>query len=445
MMKGFIISGTTTGAGKSTLTVGILAALKHLGLKVQAFKAGPDYLDPTYHRLALAKPTYNLDEILTSPGLVRRLFYEKAKAADVAVVEGVMGLFDGRDEKFTGSTYRLARFLNLPVILVVDAQNLGTTVAAQVYGYLKFKKDIKIAGIILNKVSGKNHAEHLLSALKPLGVKVFGVFYQNELPRLKSRHLGLIPATEEQNILEIIKEIKDKVLAKINFADLLATLPELTVPKKLPAIKYPDLKGKRVAYAFDKAFNFYYQEAIEYLRRSNAEVFAVSPLNDSDFPPVDLLFLGGGYPELFARDLFLNQKFIQNLKKKIQGGLRVYAECGGFIYLTSGVKVKEQTYPLTGILPGEMELTDKLQGLGYYRGKPVGGYLGKNFQKEIWGHKFHYSTYTGPQDNPAYLLQKNGREAFDGVARDNIFASFLHLNFYGKADLVKTLVGGRKG
>ena len=423
--------------------MGILAALKNLGLKVQAFKVGPDYLDPTYHRLALGQPTYNLDEILTTPSLVRRLFYEKAKTAEVAVVEGVMGLFDGRDENFTGSTYRLAKLLRLPVILVVDAENLGTTVAAEVYGYLKFKKDIKIAGIILNKVSGKNHEQHLLSSLKPLGVKVFGVFYQNELPKLKSRHLGLIPATEQQNILEIIKEIKERVLLKINFNELLGEIPALTIPQRLPAIKYANLKGRRIAYAFDSAFNFYYQEAIDYLKASGAEVFAISPLKDEDIPAVDLLFLGGGYPELFARELFINQKFIQNLKKKVQQGLRVYAECGGFIYLTEGVKINGHLHKLTGLLPGIMELKEKLQGLGYYAGIPKHGYLAHNFPQEIWGHKFHYSLYNGPGDNPAYLLRKNHREAFDGKALSNIFASFLHVNFYGKANFVNALLGGR--
>ena len=400
-MKAFVIAGTHSGVGKTTVSIGLMAEFKRRGLAVQAFKIGPDYIDPSYHRLATGRPSRNLDTWLCSKKTVQHSF---ARAAlDVNVVEGVMGLFDGA-KNGKGSTAETAALLGLPVILVVDAKGMAQSAGALVQGFAQYQQKTRIAGVIFNRVASEGHYEYLKNAVKTPSL---GWIAKNEDIALPERHLGLVPANER---VPDIERIRQTVVAHLDLDKLL----RLSKIKALPHQKHPIRKPMvRIGYALDAAFHFYYQENLDLLSAAGAELVPFSPLEDKTLPDVDLLYLGGGFPELFEKTLLKNTQFCKALclsKKPI------YAECGGLYYLS-----------LIGLIPGKMEMRDRLQHFGYAKATAQRDTCLLRAGETVKGHMFHYSHWDGSPN--LYTLEKRGKVLSEGFADANIHASYLHVHF----------------
>ncbi len=411
-MKAFVIAGTHSGAGKTTVSIGLMAEFKRQAFTVQAFKVGPDYIDPSYHRLATGRPSRNLDTWLCSKAAVKRSFARAA--AEINVVEGVMGLFDGA-KGGKGSTAEISQVLDLPVILVVDAKGMAQSVGALVQGYAQYQQQTRITGVIFNRVASAGHYDYLKKAVK---VPSLGWIAKNKDMHLPERHLGLVPANERQPDIE---KIRQNVVAHLDLKKLLR-LSNLPKPqaKALPMQK----KRARIAYALDTAFHFYYQDNLDLLTAAGAELFPFSPLSDSVLPDADLLYFGGGFPECFETELLENKSFCRAMKNC---HLPIYAECGGLYYLS-----------LIGKIPGKMQMRDRLQHFGYTQAiAQVDTCLVRKGEK-IKGHLFHYSHWEGSAN--LYAFEKRGSSISEGYADAQVHASFLHVHFGSKPVLARRLV-----
>lgn len=411
-MKAFVIAGTHSGVGKTTVSIGLMAEFRRQGISVQAFKIGPDYIDPSYHRLATGRPSRNLDTWLCSKTAVKQSFARAA--SEINVVEGVMGLFDGA-KGGKGSTAEIARLLTLPVILVVDAKGMAQSAGALIQGYANYQPATRIAGVIFNRVASAGHYDYLKKAVK---IPSLGWIAKNKDMHLPERHLGLVPANERT---PDIAKIRKNVVAHLDVKKLLS-LSEIPKPKAsvLPMQK----KRVRIAYALDTAFHFYYQDNLDLLAAAGATLVPFSPLSDKKLPDVDLLYFGGGFPECFEKQLRENKGFCEALRA---WDLPIYAECGGLYYLS-----------LIGKIPGKMHMRDRLQHFGYAEAiSQVDTCLVRKGEK-IKGHMFHYSHWEG-QPN-LYVFEKRGKTISEGYVDTQIHASFLHVHFGSSPKLARRLV-----
>lgn len=405
----FLVAGTRSGVGKTTVTLGLMGALRRRGLSVAPFKAGPDFIDPGLHALAAGRPSRNLDTWMLSPQAVADGFSRgcqrgaggagEAGTVDVAVVEGVMGLFDGaRGADAAGSSADLAKFLNIPVILVVDASGMAASVAAVVHGYATLDPALRVAGVILNRVASGQHLAHLAEALAAhVSVPLLG--YLGRAPELAipERHLGLVTAGElaDTGVLERIAERVEKGVDLERLLAVTATsLPtppaSVSTPESLPVATR---KKVRLGVARDAAFCFIYPETLEALEQAGAEVMPFSPLVDAALPEVDGLYLPGGYPEVHGAALSANRAMREQVRRAVADGTPVYAECGGLIYLSEGIHLADGTfYPFCGVLPAPCRLQEKRAALGYREvtllaDAPLGA-----AGDVLRGHEFHYAT-----------------------------------------------------
>ncbi len=330
------ISAPHRSSGKSTVTIGLCAALSARGLKVQPFKKGPDFIDPMWHEAATGRPSYNLDFYMMGPEKIKKSFQKRAKGADISIIEGNMGLYDGIDIEGSDSTAGLARLLKSPVILVVDCYGMTRGIAPLVNGFCKFEPDTNVAGIILNKVKGSRHEKKLREAVERFcGVPVLGALPHQEEMGIKMRHLGLVPLKEEEGLLPVVSEMQkvitenldlDKIIdIAFSAESLVEELPQEDIVISEPAV--------RIGVAMDRAFTFYYPENLEALRAAGAELVPFSPLEDKDLPAVDALYIGGGFPEVHMEALEKNASMRKAVKDAAEGGMPVYAECGGLMYL----------------------------------------------------------------------------------------------------------------
>ncbi|WP_243345911.1 cobyrinate a,c-diamide synthase [Parabacteroides sp. FAFU027] len=432
-MNGFILAGTNSGCGKTTITLGLMSLLKKQGLKVAPFKAGPDFIDPAFHQKATGVHSYNLDSHLVSHDMLRTHFLEKTAGKDIAVVEGVMGLFDGMGEQSEGSAADLSRILNLPVILAVNCKGASQSVVATVHGFATLDPSVKIAGVILNHVP--NH-EHYLFLKKMIESKT-GVVCIGYLPTrpdvvLESRHLGLIQATEVDSLNEKIDNLTTLFELTIDHDSLLKVtrLPEVSSFDNKDAFAkwHRDLAGLRVGVAKDEAFSFYYKSNLELLELHGAELVYFSPLHDKNIPiKANALYIGGGYPEVYASGLSANNKMLDSLKEAAETGLPIYAECGGLMYLTENIRLLSgECIPMTGIFNSTSAMTKRLQRFGYCSVQLDGA--------ETRAHEFHHSEQLTP-DEPnfelAYQVTKasNGRRWSCGLHRKNVLAAYAHVQF----------------
>lgn len=411
-MRAFVIAGTHSGVGKTTVSIGLMAEFKQRGMAVQAFKVGPDYIDPSYHVLATGRPSHNLDTWLCSKQAVRKIFARSALS--VNVVEGVMGLFDGA-KNGKGSTAETAELLGLPVILVVDAKGMAQSAGALVQGYAQYQTRTHIVGVIFNRVASEGHYEYLKNAVK---IPSLGWIAKNKEIQLPERHLGLVPTAEHRPDIE---KIRQSVVAHLDVEKLLRlSRIDTPVPQTLAIRK----KIVRIAYALDAAFHFYYEDNLDLLRAAGAELVPFSPLRDENLPDADLLYLGGGFPELFEKILLKNTSFCRafRLWKK-----PIYAECGGLYYLS-----------LIGKIPGKMQMRDRLQHFGYAKATAQVDTFLLRAGETIKGHLFHYSHWDGTAN--LYNLEKRGKSIMEGYADQNIHASYLHVHFASKPVLVRRLL-----
>ncbi len=432
-----IIAGERSGVGKTTITLALLAFLAQKSNKVQSFKVGPDYIDPMFHSRVTGLPCRNLDPLLTSEAYVSKCFAYHCQDKDYALVEGVMGLFDG--VKFESiaefaSTAHIARLLKLPVVLVIDCSRLSGSVAAIAHGYGSFDSRIKLAGVILNKVGSDRHLELLQEALEPVELPIVGVFRRQENIALPDRHLGLVPTAELPQFKEIVPHLASLAAKCFNWEILLPLLtptkPSFPISNSL-SLKVD--KKVRIALAWDRAFNFYYQDNLDILEQLGAELIPWSPLKDVSLPEdIKGCYFGGGFPEVFAQELAENKQILRLVKAALEEGLPVYAECGGLMYLGQQiVDFTGKSWPMVGVLPTGVAMGKSLI-IGYRKAKALRASSMVKQGEIVWGHEFHRSQLTYPLIAPLWemkTLNPQTGAVFEGWQQANLHASYLHLHF----------------
>lgn len=423
----FLVAGTHSGVGKTTVTLGLMAALVRRGHRVQPFKVGPDFIDPTHHTQICGRPSRNLDTFMMGTNGVRKSFAQGSRDADVSVIEGVMGLFDGIGATEEASTAQLAKVLDLPVILVVNVHGASRSVAAMVKGFCTFDPGVRIAGLLLNQVGSPRHRSFLQEALEPLGVDVLGYLPRRPEISLKSRHLGLEMAFESQHDLEALANFIEENVDVDRMLELKSPIPTDIAQT---TVAHPPGGTVRIGVAMDEAFCFYYYDNIQMLQALGAEVVPFSPLRDN-LPEVDGVYLGGGYPELHASALEAGACRRQ-IKQAAQEGMPVYGECGGLMYMGREVVLEEKTMKMSGILPASTIMTKRLQALGYVEAEVVGHNPVAVMGSILRGHEFHYSRVEADRDATfAYRLRrgKGIMEGYDGLVEYNALGGYLHAHF----------------
>ncbi|WP_321508294.1 cobyrinate a,c-diamide synthase [uncultured Methanoregula sp.] len=419
-----VVAGTHSGCGKTTVASGIMAALTARGMKVQPFKVGPDFIDPSHHTKVCGRPSRNLDPFMMGESGCFTTFLVASRGADIAVIEGVMGVFDGVDGSDLASTAHVARILDAPVLLVIDAKGMSRSIHALIKGFMEYDPTIKIAGVIINRIGSTRHKEMIASSL---ATPALGWISRSENIVVKSRHLGLFMAHESdttQTTGSLIEEScnLDEITAIAQSAPPLCTNPE-------SAPHAPD--RARIGVAMDNAFCFYYQNNLDRLRKAGSELIFFSPIQDS-LPEVDGVYLGGGYPELHL-PLLESSPCTKELKKAAESGIPIYAECGGLMYLTREIQA-EKTYRMAGILPADAEMTGRIQALGYVKGDIATDRSVFSIHQEVVGHEFHYSRVLPDRDvQYAYRLTRGkGIDAGqDGMFSSRVLGCYTHAYFSG--------------
>ncbi len=443
-----LIAAPASGSGKSVLSAGIMAHFAN-ALSVQGFKIGPDYIDPMVHAAATGRPAHNLDGWMLNDSTNRRIFFDAAKSAELSVVEGVMGLFDGYGaDPFNGSTAAAAILLACPVVLVLDCAKLSGTAAAIVKGLASFDPRLRIAGVICNRVGSANHAAWLTEVIERYAnVPVIGCVPQSETLKLPERHLGLVTVVEDparaQRFIAETARLLCKYLDFPRMMEIAAAAPDFPEPKERIAEKSAPIV--RIGAADDKAFCFYYADNLDALRRAGAEIVPFSPLTDRRLPDrIDGLYFGGGYPELYAERLAANQPLLNEIRALRQRDLPVYGECGGLVYLSEGLETADAFYPLAGVIPGRCRMSGR-RAMGYRTIRVLKNNLLCEAGWTMRGHEFHYSEWDRGNGNaaPAYEIRPrsdNAPPGTDGWADRNLLASYIHLHFAQNPQLAKNFV-----
>jgi len=435
-LSAIVVAGTHSGVGKTSVTLGLIGAFRHRGLTVQPFKVGPDFIDPLHHQHASGRPARNLDGWMLDPEINLERFARATADADVAVTEGVMGLFDGSEGKSDrGSTAEMAKLLGLPVLLVIDASAMARSAAALIHGYTSFDPDLRVAGVILNNVGGETHAGMIRDAVAG-AVPILGA-----LPRAKDlvvpeRHLGLhLPhearAEYVDQLATLIEEQVDLDALLGNSAIERRTAPAAAAPSPPPRI--------RLALARDEAFCFYYADNLELLEQAGAELVPFSPIDEPLPENIDGIYLGGGYPELHADKLAANTPTREAIREFASAGGPIYAECGGLMYLAQTLEIDGETHPLCGVLPFSTTMPAPL-AIGYVEVTTTGGLFGSG--QTARGHLFHHSAIAGePATDRCYELKNSrGKETQEGYLIQNVLASYAHLHLASNPALASAFI-----
>jgi cobyrinic acid a,c-diamide synthase len=432
-----VIGGTKSGCGKTTISLGLMAALSRRGLRVAPFKVGPDFIDPGHHTRIVGAVSKNLDGWMLSKEYNLECFRRTAQAADVAVIEGVMGLFDGYDGKSeAGSTAQMAKWIGAPVILLVDAASMARSAAAVVMGFEHFDEQLNYAGVILNNLGSQRHLQYLADAMQErIKMPCLGGIIRNENIAIPERHLGLVTREDHPLTRQTIDGLADIIEKNIDLDMLLNALPEINLPRPGGEEIVVQEKKVRIAVARDNAFCFYYQDNLELLEQHGAEIISFSPLTDGDLPQdVDGLYLGGGYPELFAGKLAENSGLRDRIRSKSRDGMPIYGECGGFMYLCEElVDQNNASYPMAGCFPFATKMFPRLKALGYREITLTGDTtIGKRGIR-IRGHEFHYSELTRLAPGFQTVYQISDRSGLDrapeGYQISQTLGSYNHLHF----------------
>jgi len=444
-----VVAAPRSGEGKTTVALGLMAALRRRGLRVQGYKVGPDYLDTGYQRLAAGPAGRNLDLFMMGESAV--LDAVAGADADVAVVEGVMGLFDGhRDGVTPTSTADVAALLQAPVVLVLDASRLAASAGAIALGFKTFDPSVNVAGVLLNRWNPRRSRTAVEAALVRAGTPVFGYLRSADDLELPSRHLGLVVADElGAEVAQVMEALADWVEENADVAGLLETARRAADVAQVSAagpglaqaaasaahVAASPAPGPRIAVAWDAAFAFYYADNLELLRARGAELVFFSPLTAAELPACDGLYLGGGYPELHAAGLSANVALRRRIAAALAGGLPAYAECGGLLYLCETLMdLDGRSWPLVGAVPGRAAMHERLQGMGYREAQLASGALLGPAGETVRGHEFHYSSCRiDGGDHAAYLVDGEP----EGYAAGDLFASYIHLHFGGYPALLE--------
>ncbi|MBA4371577.1 MAG: cobyrinic acid a,c-diamide synthase [Thermodesulfovibrio sp.] len=443
-----VIAGLRGGSGKTTLSLGLIASLAGRGRKIVPFKKGPDYIDAGWLASAAGRQCYNLDPFLIGSRKILDSFTGHAGGADLAVIEGNRGLYDGMDAAGTYSTAELAKMLGAPVILIMDCTKATRTAAAMVYGMLKFDRRVDIRGVVLNQIAGKRHEAVIREAVeKYCGIPVLGALPKLRTGLLSERHMGLTPFQEHGDVKAAISEVGE-IIARYVDIDRIYRIARDAGPIKT-AVQESGGKSRdkalqnkvTIGIVRDAAFQFYYPENFEELERHGARLIEISALTEKKLPEIDALYIGGGFPETNAIGLAKNRAFRQCLKKEIEKGLPVYAECGGLMYLGRTLTLAGKQYPMAGILPLDFEMGKKPAAHGYTVVKITAQNLFYRRGTVLRGHEFHYSRLAGSLENRvidpgihfAFSLQRGegilGKK--DGICYKNVLATYTHLHAYG--------------
>ena len=441
-----VIAAPMSGSGKTTVVTGLLAAMRARGVKAQSYKIGPDYIDPGYHALASGRPAHNLDTWLVPKERLADIFIGTMADAEVAVIEGVMGLYDG-GKNGVSSTAEIAKLLKAPVVLVVNAKSMGESAAALVMGFRQYDPEVDLAGVILNRLGSDTHRMMIEEALGKMGVPVFGAIRRNDEMTMPERHLGLVPVGENARERETVEAIGRVVGASVDIGRMVAlakSAPALAERSGLSASAPPKV---RVAVARDEAFSFYYPESLSVLRQKGADIVFFSPLHDAALPQADGLILGGGFPEMFAKELYENESMRASIKDAAEKGMPIYAECGGFMYLMRSVTdFAGHSFPMLGVIPGEVAMNRKLQTVGYVSAEMMRDTVLGPKGTVLHGHEFHFSSECEPDagaDYPRAFTFRRTRNPAPypaGYAKGNILGSYLHLHFAGAEDAAASFV-----
>ncbi len=470
-MQGVIIAGTYSGCGKTTITLGMLAALKKIGLTVQSFKAGPDFIDTGLHKMITGRPSRNLDLWMCGEDYVKACFYKHSTGVDISIIEGVMGLYDG-----DLSTAKLAEVLNLPVVLIVDAYGMAESAGAVVKGFLEYGAEVQksrraeavasepynfrtyglIAGVIFNRVASERHYERLIAAVKD--IPVMGYLPRDLKFQIPHRHLGLVVAEENPIAEDDIERLADAILKHVNIEEILRfrsldQKPESNVNPQIHGHQTPSIK---IGIAYDRAFCFYYEDNLDLLKEAGAELITFSPLYDSKLPEnIDAIYIGGGYPELYAFELSKNKAMLDAIYNRADSGMPIYAECGGLMYLSQGIyDLDGNFFKLAGIIPFETIMKKGTSRLGYrsvqLNEDCILGRKGDN----IKGHEFHYSEIKEGSiwqcssaknvafTDKVYSVRNNQGESVEasGYRFKNVLASYIHTHFGSSNIIAKNFI-----
>ena len=436
-MKGFLIAGTKSGIGKTTVSMGLMSCFSD----VSPFKIGPDYIDGKFHEYVTENKSYNLDFFLMGEDGVRESFLKHHK--NFSIAEGVMGLYDGIDNSLdNGSSAHISRILNLPVILIVDGTGRSTSVAAEIMGYQNFDKRVNIIGVIINKISSEKTYEILKEAVeKYCKIKCFGYIPKLENISLSSRHLGLVEAYEVQDLKEKIEVLKKEFQKTIDIKAIYETV-EINPHYKLKNI-FSDFKDKyksiKIGIAKDNAFSFYYNDNIEFLENLGAEIKYFSPLKDEKIPDdVDMLYFGGGYPENYAAELENNISMINSIRDFYNKNGVIYGECGGFIYLSKKLIILDgKEYNFVNLTENIIEMKNRLD-IGRF------GYINIRYRENLCGkgHEFHYSKIKeeGKEKKEFKIEKPNGRKWECGYSSKNLLCGYPHIHFFKSSDIIFDLL-----
>ena len=430
-----VIAATQSGGGKTTLVTGLLAALRARGLTVQSFKVGPDYIDLGYHRLASGRTGHNLDTWLVPEARLAEIFARECAGADIAVIEGVMGLYDG-GRRGISSTAAIAKALDAPVLLVIDAKSVGASAAATALGFRVYDARLNLAGVLLNRLGSETHEEMIREAMAGIDMPVYGVLRRDAALALPERHLGLTPV-EENAAAETVRAIGERVEAGLDL-DSILKLARSAAPMTIAEVKRAEKAAPvRIGIARDEAFSFYYAASLAELEAYGAEIIAFSPLHDEALPEVDGVLIGGGFPEMFAAQLAENASMRASLCRAAEEGMPIYAECGGYMYLMQSlVDFDGVEHAMAGIFPARARMTEKLQMVGYVEAEQAVDTVLGSAGLLLHGHEFHFSVEE--TERAADLVRpftftklRNGARYAAGCVYKNVLGSYLHLHFAG--------------
>ncbi len=440
LMSRFYIAAAHKSSGKTTTAIGLTAALTDRGNRVQTFKKGPDYIDPLWLARASDHHCYNLDFNTHSNTEICSLFASKTSNADISIIEGNKGLYDGLDLKGSDSNAAMSKLLDTPVILTIDTIGITRGIAPLLQGYLNFDKEVNIAGVILNKVGGSRHENKLIAAVEHYtDIPILGIIGFDKDMIIPERHLGLVPANESIVADKVIKKLSEAISLDVDLKKILQITSTESNPEntKINRSEFNDTDIK-IAIAKDAAFGFYYADDLEAFNRAGAELVPFNSINDQQLPDVDGLFIGGGFPETRMDELAANASLRKDTRDKINNGMPAYVECGGLMYLSNSISWHNDTYPMVGVIPGDITVHKRPQGRGYVQLQKNREMLWlednsdsiQNIETFIPAHEFHYASLDNLPDNQqyAYTIKRGagitGRD--DGLQINNLIAGFTH-------------------
>ncbi len=445
-----MIAGTHSGVGKTTITLGLMSALKERGLIVQGYKIGPDYIDPSHHTAVTERPSRNLDSWLMDKDVCLELFDHAKSDADIAIIEGVMGLYDGcMDGTESGSSAHVAKIVKAPVVLILDARGMSRSAGAVVLGYKNFDKDLKISGVIVNRIRSERHYASVKKTIEDTcEAPVLGYLPFDDKIMLPERHMGLVPSVEQVFAKSTYQEIGKALSGTVDIDRLISLASSVGDIPPFQRTIFGGITEKfplRIAVASDEAFNFYYQDNLDLLEAFGVELAYFSPLYDKYVPAdIDGIYIGGGFPEMYAGMLAANTTMKESLRKAYKNGAVIYGECGGMMYLLEQlIDFKGNSHDMCGILKGVTRMENTRQGLGYITVQAVRDNLVSKTGDSFRAHEFHWSSLQSPDDTTyAYTVARYGdkKTKRDGIQHNRILASYAHIHFATNTELLKNLL-----